>query len=1007
LRRWFPDSAVHWHRGGRACEPDAVDYARMLSDAVSTGVRQIVLDDLPPLDADQVGTIADAVSDLTDPVTVVLASRWPTATPAARWRGGLWSEIGPAELALSVDQVADVIGDEYGLADPELPARLHDATGGWPALVHMAAESLRVNGIPYGPLAPVLAAPQSPLVEFVTEEVLAGLPAEAVRLMRRVGDLAPVTVGLCRALGQRRPDETVALLIRSGLLTRAGPAAPVPGGPAPVDRVVPVIAEILRHGVRRTKSATATTAARWFDENGPAVAAARAYVLAGAPDDAARVLETHGEAILSAGQAETIVALVNLLPPALHSRRLRLLFGDALRETSEPDAALRTYLAVAAESPEWDAGLAWRVGRLHYQRGDGREALATFAKVEPERVGDSADAVFLIAFTAHAQVLAGEAELAIVQARRAIDVAVRAGHDRALAYAYAALALALSVAGDAEGSEAAHAQASAIAERTGDVLLLTRIFTNTTFHLLNTGRLAEALAAAQRSARYAAAAGSPDLRAIATSNEADALSLLGRFDEAVKLYERARARYLPHGSRRRARVHVGLGEVYRRRGWREQARAAYEEAVGLAEAAQNAGVLVVALAGLALVLLDDDPEAAAADAKRAANCAGGGIVVPAVLAQGWIELADGNVAEAAAKATDAARLARSHRDRAGLAEALELRAAAERDRGRQREALREAHAIWSESGAEVEAARIQLIIGRLPDAGTEDRLGALIAAERLAAAGALADRPGTRWGSLAAAPDEAADHEVVIRTFGRFEVHLGGSAVPAAQWQSRKARDLLRILVGRRGRPVPRGELCEMLWPDDDPTKTGHRLSVLLSIVRGVLDPAKAHAADHYLIADQASIALDIARLRIDVEEFLAHVAHGRRLFDRGALEQARTLLMAVERQYRADVFEDEPYAEWSSALREEARAAYVAVLRMLARATREVADPQAAAGYLLRLLDKDPYDEAAHRAVVRALVAGGQHGEARRAFDRYCAAMQTIGVRGPDGAILLPARPR
>jgi two-component SAPR family response regulator len=81
--------------------------------------------------------------------------------------------------------------------------------------------------------------------------------------------------------------------------------------------------------------------------------------------------------------------------------------------------------------------------------------------------------------------------------------------------------------------------------------------------------------------------------------------------------------------------------------------------------------------------------------------------------------------------------------------------------------------------------------------------------------------------------------------------------VPASQWQSRKARDLLRILVARRGRPVPRGELCELLWPEDDQARTGHRLSVLLSIVRGVLDPAKAFANDHYLVADQSSIALE------------------------------------------------------------------------------------------------------------------------------------------------------
>ncbi|WP_216592270.1 hypothetical protein [Verrucosispora sioxanthis] len=39
----------------------------------------------------------------------------------------------------------------------------------------------------------------------------------------------------------------------------------------------------------------------------------------------------------------------------------------------------------------------------------------------------------------------------------------------------------------------------------------------------------------------------------------------------------------------------------------------------------------------------------------------------------------------------------------------------------------------------------------------------------------------------------------------------------------------------------------------------------------------------------------------------------------------------------------------------------------------------------------------------MRTLVTGGQHGEARRAFARYRAAMRAIGVRPPDEIILAP----
>jgi DNA-binding SARP family transcriptional activator len=168
---------------------------------------------------------------------------------------------------------------------------------------------------------------------------------------------------------------------------------------------------------------------------------------------------------------------------------------------------------------------------------------------------------------------------------------------------------------------------------------------------------------------------------------------------------------------------------------------------------------------------------------------------------------------------------------------------------------------------------------------------------------------------------------------------------------------------------------------------------VLLSIVRGVLDPYRNLAADYYLVADQASVALDVTRLTVDVEAFLSDVGHGRRLRDRGAVAQAYTLLSTADERYRSEVFADEPYADWAQPLREEARAAYVGALRMLAHAARALGDPAAAVSYLVRLLAVDPYDEGGHRALVETHLAAGQHGEARRAYALYREAMAAIGV--------------
>ena len=70
-------------------------------------------------------------------------------------------------------------------------------------------------------------------------------------------------------------------------------------------------------------------------------------------------------------------------------------------------------------------------------------------------------------------------------------------------------------------------------------------------------------------------------------------------------------------------------------------------------------------------------------------------------------------------------------------------------------------------------------------------------------------------------------------------------------WQSRKARDLLKILAARRGRPLTRDAAAEALWPNEHPGPLPNRLSVALSTLRKVLDPERVAPADHFIAARQ------------------------------------------------------------------------------------------------------------------------------------------------------------
>jgi DNA-binding SARP family transcriptional activator len=341
----------------------------------------------------------------------------------------------------------------------------------------------------------------------------------------------------------------------------------------------------------------------------------------------------------------------------------------------------------------------------------------------------------------------------------------------------------------------------------------------------------------------------------------------------------------------------------------------------------------------------------------------------------------------------------SGRSADALAEALELAAAVTADPAQARAALTEALAIWQRSGALPAADRMLVLLGRLPGADGTQRAEARAAADRLAERGVR-----TVDGSPLLPPDGAAA-PLRIWVLGRFEVCVGGQPVPLPAWRSRQARTLVKLLVARRGRPVPRGELCELLWPDDEPQRTGHRLSVLLSVLRTVLDPQRLWPADRYLRADPTGISLDLRHASVDAEILLRDAAHAAEESRRGRPDRAREILTEVDAMYRGDAFEEDPYEEWADALREQVRAARLGALRDLAGLARRAGDTEQAVGCLVRLLVADPFDEPAHRMLVGVLRAAGRHGEARRAFDRWTRAMRSIDAPEPDPALLRGSR--
>jgi ATP/maltotriose-dependent transcriptional regulator MalT/DNA-binding SARP family transcriptional activator len=981
-------SALPAQRGPDAASDRTADAtAEAIAETVEralTGPLVLVVDGCEEVAGRAAAMLTALTRQLPSLLALVLAGRSPAPVPLAELRGrGLLSEVAAGDLAFSTGHTGEVLATALGPDGRSLAGTVQRYTGGWPAAVRLLAETL--GRVPQRNRADHLRAMAPATISQDTVDYLAGevmsSGAERIRPLWWVAGGQPrFTAAGCRAAGLDITEADLRDLANRGLLTL------VEDVPDRAYAVPPILAAAARGaGVTTTdddrRRAFAFAAARSLRQRGRPAEALRAILVLDDPAALTDHLAEHGPALLAAGEAAAVSAAVGSIPAASLPPAVHMVAGRARHIQGDWESALAHFQAVDPGGGPLPAGLAWRLAVIHYDRGDLDAALGAIARGTRD---DGADWALLLSWTAAIHWLRHDARRCRETAAAALDAAQACGDGSALATAHTTCGMVAAMDGDQNGNAWHYEQAIRAATAAGDVLALIRVRNNNGSRLLEAGQFRAAVREFDETIRLAELTGSPSVLALATANRGQATFALGRLDEAVTDFGAALAIYRRLGSRMVAYALLGSADLYRVRGNLELARATYEEAVVHSRAGGDRQGSVPALAGLARSIVDDDPDRADALVAEALDVDKGIAEAEVTLAAGWIALVRGDAHAATGWAGRALSAAGTRRQGPRLAEAIELAALAGPSADRVAR-LAEAADLWRGMEHAPGAAVNEYLRARLtggPAGAAEHRLQLM--AVRVTgsrhAAGPL------RW--LAA---EHAPPSVRLRTLGGFELLRDAVPVAVEEWRSRKARDLLTILVANRGRMVPRDSVAEALWPGEPPERLPNRLSVALSTLRAVLDPARRFEPDHYVVADRARLRL--GTLDVDVLSFLRTAGEGMRLLADDQPVRARAALVTAEVAYTGDFLSDDPYAPWTAGLRDEARATYLRVVRTLADLAAADDDTDTAVQYLLRLLGHDPHDEPAHLRLVSVLRAGGRHGEARRAYRRYTERMVDIDV--------------
>jgi DNA-binding SARP family transcriptional activator len=223
-------------------------------------------------------------------------------------------------------------------------------------------------------------------------------------------------------------------------------------------------------------------------------------------------------------------------------------------------------------------------------------------------------------------------------------------------------------------------------------------------------------------------------------------------------------------------------------------------------------------------------------------------------------------------------------------------------------------------------------------------------------------------------------HELSLDVVGAFTVCRRGSALPAIQVGTRKARTLLALLAVNRGRMPSIERVTDALWGQNPPRRPAQDVATIVSRLRATLGP-------HVVLGGRAGYQLG-PHIRVD-------------LFDAGELVEMAEYECDSERALRCaqralgdldkgEVLDGWPDLNWTAHagrlhqtfLRRARHAVAEAALRLGAvHVARDAAESAMAA---------DPFDEIACRALMRAHYEAGESARALLVYERLRTTLTT-----------------
>ena len=224
-----------------------------------------------------------------------------------------------------------------------------------------------------------------------------------------------------------------------------------------------------------------------------------------------------------------------------------------------------------------------------------------------------------------------------------------------------------------------------------------------------------------------------------------------------------------------------------------------------------------------------------------------------------------------------------------------------------------------------------------------------------------------------------------VETLGGFKVFLGNQEV--TDWQRGKAKELFEYIVTHHDRYMPKQQIMDALWFEQDEKTADRDFKVALNALNSALEPSrKARVEPFFIKRSGNSYGLNSdSGYKLDAIEFERCILIG---LEEKDTVQARTLLEKGLKLYKGEYMPQRLYEEWCIHERERLQVIFLRGAEKLAQLSIVMNDINSAIHWCDVILKKEKTWEEAYRLLMYCYYLKNNRPQSIKWYQKCCAVL-------------------